>query len=83
MEVEQFHEIPNSQKIAFLVDIDTCRNDAERLHNFIIKFDPKAIDHNVKVVSMISNFPEQKTRQMKLMQFKVRDAFFDDDEDFE
>ena len=64
--------------------MDTSKTEGEKLHKFVTTFNPKSIDHSaMKIINLIVDFPVQKTRQMKLMQFKVRDAFFDEDEDFE
>ena len=64
--------------------METSKTEAEKLHKFVTTFNPKSIDHSaMKIINLIVDFPVQKTRQMKLMQFKVRDAFFDEDEDFE
>ena len=64
--------------------METSKTEGEKLHKFVTTFNPKSIDHSaMKIINLIVDFPVQKTRQMKLMQFKVRDAFFDEDEDFE
>eukprot|EP00347_Sterkiella_histriomuscorum_P008976 403343006 len=80
--LEHFHEIPNSQKHAFLVDYDTTSKEAEKLHHFITNFNPDSIDLSLRVIPLIENFPQTKTKEIKLCNFKIREAFFDDDEDF-
>lgn len=55
--VDHFHEIPNSHKHAFFVDYETTKKDSDKLQKFITAFNPNNIEANIRVISLIDNFP--------------------------
>ncbi|CDW78036.1 UNKNOWN [Stylonychia lemnae] len=79
--LDHFHEIPNNQKYAFLVDFETSTKEGEKLHKFITTFNPDVEDPVIKLNNLLENFPVSRTRELKLNAFRIREAFFDDDED--
>ena len=54
-----------------------------KLQDFIKSFDHIHIDPSLRLISIREDFPSQRTKEIELKTFKIRDAFFDDDEDLE
>jgi dephospho-CoA kinase len=40
-------------------------------------------ENGIKVTQIVENFPGKKIRELKLSYFKVKDSFFDDEEELE
>lgn len=80
--MEHFHDISNQHTYAFVADYDTQTREQTKLAQFIQQFRPEDADPSIKLTNLLDDFPSSRTKQIKLNTFRIRESFFDDDEDF-
>ena len=71
--VDNFYDIPNTEKFAFLIDYATSIRNEDKLIQFIKNFEKRKADKQVKVTQIIDEFPGRKIQEFKLSYFKIRD----------